>query len=82
MIEMAIQKGVPLYNRGHKEACAAIYEVAAHGLLAMSADLPGEESWKRMEKGLGELPGEHSMDRRAWALRHMLDDAYRSLGNN
>jgi uncharacterized surface protein with fasciclin (FAS1) repeats len=82
LIEMAIEKGVPLYNHGNEAACAAIYEVAAHGLLAMSADLPGNERWKRMQKGLGELPSEHNMDRRAWSLRHMLDDAYRSLDDN
>ena len=82
LIEMAIEKGAPLYNHGNAAACAAVYEVAAYGLLAMSADLPGKEAWERMQKGLGKLPGEHRMDCRAWALRHMLDDAYRSLGDN
>lgn len=82
LIEVAVRRGAPMYNHGNKAACAAIYEVAAHGLVAMSADLPGEETWRRMEKALGNLQSDHDMDRRSWALRHMLDDAYRSLSGH
>lgn len=79
LIELAIQRGVPMYNHGNPTACAAVYEVTAHALVAMAENLPEDENWSRMDQGLRALQGEHDMSRRAWALRQMLDDAYRSL---
>ena len=79
LIELAIRRGVPMYNRGDHAGCAAVYEVAAHALVAMSADMVSPEAWSRMEEGIRKLDSEHHAGRRAWALRHMLDDAYRSL---
>ncbi len=35
LVHKAIAKGVPLFNHGQHEACAAIYEVTAHALMAM-----------------------------------------------
>lgn len=79
LIELAIRRGVPLYNHGNPDACAAVYEVTAHALVAMSDDLPGEERRIRLEEGLRDLQSEEDASRRAWGLRHMLDDVYRSL---
>jgi monofunctional biosynthetic peptidoglycan transglycosylase len=79
LIELAIRRGVPLYNHGNPDACAAVYEVTAHALVAMSEDLPGEDRRMRLEDGLRRLQSESDASRRAWGLRHMLDDVYRSL---
>ena len=33
LITLAVDRGVPLYNHGQHRACAAIYEIACHGLM-------------------------------------------------
>ena len=48
---------------------------AARALLALSSGLPEEQRWHRMAARLDTL--ERDPTRRAWALRRMLDDAYR-----
>ena len=82
LIELAVRRGAPMYNDGNQVACVAIYEVAAYGLLAMSDDAIGEHALRRMEARLGKLDEHHDTNSRAWELRHMLDDVYRSLGEN
>lgn len=79
LIETAIHRGVPMYNNGNSSACAAIYEVAVQGLLAMSSKLPDRDYWRGVETRLASIQNERDADRQAWALRHVLDDAYRVL---
>ena len=79
VIELAIRRGVPLFNDDKPEACAAIYEVAVKSLLeGYSAVLDGgsREGLRRALDGIGK---EHSAIRKAWILRYALDEVYRSL---
>ena len=38
LIELAINRGAPLFNQGQSMACASIYEVAANSLLMAGVD--------------------------------------------
>ncbi len=77
IIQMAINRGVPLYNHGQHAACAAIYELAATALLAMD-DVPASAQ-RPLRRALGEMESLHSAAEQAWALRYGLDDAASAL---
>jgi transforming growth factor-beta-induced protein len=79
VIELAIERGAPLYNAGKPEACAAIYEVAARSLLDGFSDVISEQSSKRLRGALKAIRQDHRARSQAWTLRHALDDVYRSL---
>jgi uncharacterized surface protein with fasciclin (FAS1) repeats len=77
LIELAYERGVPLFNDGKPEACVAIYEVAATGLLALASDL-AESERAELKKALEAIRTETDPRRKAWILRYALDAAYRS----
>ena len=52
LIELAIERGVPLFNSGKPEACAAIYEVTARSLLSGHATVLDGDARKRLAKAL------------------------------
>jgi len=79
VIELAIERGVPLFNSHKAEACAAIYEVTAQSLLTGHADALDEPARKRLRKALASAHKDHSPRKKAWVLRYALDDVYRSL---
>jgi len=80
LIELAIAKGVPLFNDGNEAACAAVYEIACTALLTM----PGvsDASINRLRRALNEISGISSQAQRAWVLRYALDDTYQSLASS
>lgn len=78
LIDLAIRRGVPLYNDGQESATAAIYEVAAKGVLALDTQLPSGVR-TALERGLREAARTHDDADRAWTLRRALDDASRAL---
>ncbi len=77
LIELAIERGVPLFNDGNPGACAAVYEVTCQALRAMP-DLD-EDSINDVEKALTAIRTENSHTRQAWILRHALDRVYARL---
>lgn len=77
LIELAINRGAPLYNRGQQAACASIYEVASEALLARE-DLP-EDARDALRHALLKASSEHDAGRRAWILRDGLDGAMSAL---
>jgi len=79
VIELAIERGVPLFNSGKPAACAAIYEVTARSLLTGHADALNDGDRKRLRKALSDIRKDHRPTRQAWVLRYALDDVYRSL---
>lgn len=83
MIGVAIRRGVPLFNHGNAAACAAVYEVAAHGLLALKSDHGAIRSVqmqaRRTLDRLADPASHHNATDRAWMLRRMLDGADRTL---
>lgn len=79
VIELAIERGVPLFNSHRVEACAAIYEVTAQSLLTGHADSLDDSARKRLREALAKVRKDHSPRKKAWVLRYALDDVYQSL---
>jgi transforming growth factor-beta-induced protein len=76
VVDLAIQRGVPLFNNGQAESTVAIYEVATRALLSLGTDLP-EPARRALRTALGDTSG--SVRDRAFTLRGGLDEARRSL---
>ncbi len=79
LIELAIERGVPLFNAGQQAACAAIYEVAANSLLGGFEGELTDDMRSRLRSALDDLRSTRDSGRQAWILRDALDDVYRSL---
>ena len=79
LIDLALKRGVPLFNDGKIDACAAIYEVAAQGLLRTEAGILTDADRKALQGALDEVADSKDARANAWTLRHALDQAYRSL---
>ena len=77
LIELAIERGVPLFNEGNPAACAAVYEVTCEALRAM----PGVPEKLRMELAgtINEMRAGKHAKQKAWILRNALDGAYMAL---
>ncbi|MBM4091325.1 MAG: fasciclin domain-containing protein [Planctomycetes bacterium] len=73
LIELAIKRGVPLFNDGHHDACKAIYEVTAHALLNMPATVLKSDSRDKLTSALTSIEGDSSARVHAWTLRRALD---------
>lgn len=76
LLDLAIRRGVPLFNNGQPDATVAIYEVATKGLLALGNAVPGDGQ-RALRRALGDTSG--STRDRAFTLRGGLDEARRSL---
>ena len=76
LIDLAIRRGVPLFNNGQPEATVAIYEVATSALLSLGNAVPGD-AHRALRQALGDTSG--STRDRAFTLRGGLDQARRSL---
>ena len=68
LLVQAIDRGVPLFNAGQAEACAAVYEIACRAVIELGA-LP--EPQARLLREALEHGG--SASERAWALRRAMD---------
>lgn len=80
VIELAIKRGVPLFNEGQPSACAAIYEVAIESLLKSHTKAMRKEDRSILQNALRETCSEDENPRRqAWTLRRALNTAYKSL---
>ena len=77
LIELAIERGVPIFNSGDVAGCAAIYEVTSEALRTMEC-VP-EESRTALGTALAEARAEKSARQRAWILRAALDKTFAGL---
>lgn len=80
LIELAIERGVPVFNDGHPAECAAIYEITVEALRAM--DKVPEASRKILAKASVQSHAEKSPTKRAWILREALDKTWESLNED
>lgn len=78
LLDLAIRRGVPLYNEGQPAATSAIYEIAARGVLALGADVPSAAR-EALERGLRDADRERDTDEKAWVMRRAIDDAFSAL---
>ncbi|MFC1805991.1 CIA30 family protein [Planctomycetota bacterium] len=76
LIELAIDKGVPLFNSGNVEACKAVYEVTAEALLRLPPEELREQDRARVEEALKRTRKGGTAREHAWLLRRALDSAY------
>ncbi len=82
IIELAISRGVPLFNAGQVSACAAIYEVAVESLLKSHDEALNAESRSILQDALKAVrDGNGDSRRHAWTLRRTLDAVHESLGS-
>ncbi|HUT61644.1 MAG TPA: CIA30 family protein [Phycisphaerae bacterium] len=79
VIELAIERGVPLFNAGKTDACAAIYEITAKSLLDGHRDALTEQDRARLKRALAAMHNDHGSLAQAWTLRYALDGVYRAL---
>ncbi len=77
LIDLAIDRGAPLYNEGQPAATVAIYEVAATALLAGGAVT--DDAQRSLRTALRDATRTGSAREKALALRAALDEARRSL---
>ena len=77
LIELAIKRGVPIFNKGDVVACAALYEITCEALRAMR-EVP-EAARKEIERSLQSAKSEKSERKQAWILREAMDGAWEAL---
>lgn len=77
LIELAIDRGVPLFNDGNPAACAAVYEITCESLRLLP-DVT-EDARKDLERALREMRTEPSARQKAWILRNSLDRVFARL---
>ena len=70
MIMSAIEKGVPLYNSGQVDECAAVYESC---LIALSESERLDDRTRSMLGKVAAAGKQYGTDRRAWFYRSALD---------
>jgi len=77
LIELAINRGVPLFNKGETAACAALYEVTCKALLNMAGVT--EKTRAELAKSLKAAQAESMPRNQAWILREGMDRAWTRL---
>lgn len=75
LLQMAIERGVPLFNHGNAMACAHVYEMTVASILALDADLSPahRDLFARAMQRAGET---HNARSRAWIMRDAMDAVY------
>lgn len=76
LIITAIERGVPLYNRGDIAECADIYETCIVALFENSAV---NAKTREMLSKVADAGKEHDVNRRAWIYRSALDKMFEIL---
>lgn len=79
IIDLAIRRGVPLFNEGQPKSCASIYELAAESLLKSSPSALKSSDRAILKAALKKAGGEDDTEK-SWTLRGALDAIRKSLG--
>jgi predicted oxidoreductase len=77
LIELAIERGVPVFNAGDVAGCAAIYEITIEALRSMES-VP-DKSRVILAKAIKTARAETSARKRAWILREAIDGTWTNL---
>lgn len=78
LINLAIERGVPQFNNGNADACAAIYEIAVEAL-RIHPDV-SDKTKENLAATMKKVKASDSAQKNAWTLRHALDLAHHSSG--
>lgn len=76
LVELAIERGVPIFNDGKPDACAAIYEVTIAAIIDLASDAVGNDAVERLRLALAEGQAEKDATKRAWIFRRAMDRVY------
>ncbi len=76
LVELAIERGVPIFNDGKPEACAAIYEVTITALIDLASETVGNDGVERLRLALAEGQSEKDATKNAWIFRRAMDRVY------
>lgn len=76
LVELAIERGVPMFNDGNPEACAAIYEVTIIALIDLASEAVGNDAVERLNLAFAEGRAEKDATKRAWLFRRAMDRVY------
>jgi monofunctional biosynthetic peptidoglycan transglycosylase len=75
MLEDAIERGVPVFNRGDHHECAEIYKATCLAIVNSKSDELPQAAMTALKAGLERAEHQHDAGSRAWALRHGMDSA-------
>lgn len=81
ILETAVRKGVPLFNDGHVDACAAIYEVAMTAILELDAPGLDQHSRNLLSTALESARKDENRRSAAWTMRRAIDAAWSRLSD-
>ena len=76
LVELAIERGVPMFNDGNPDACAAIYEVTIAAIIDLASEAVGNDAVERLRLALAEGQAEKDATNKAWIFRMALDRVY------
>jgi len=79
LVELAIERGVPLFNAGQTEAGESVYEVTAEALVSMPASTLTTNDRDKLTGALDAIKDQTSVREQAWTLRHALDAVRENL---
>lgn len=77
LIELAIERGVPVFNDGKAAECAALYEITVEALRGMEG--VDETTRNMLGKAVMQSHAESSPSQRAWILREAMDKTWAGL---
>ena len=77
--ELAVERGVPLFNRGEAEGCAAVYEVAVQSVLRLARGRVAPELLAELRDDADNAAAIREPKPRAWAYRQAMDQAYANV---
>lgn len=80
LIELAISRGVLLFNDGEEAACAAVYEIVCESVRALPET--SKASRAILSGALIDMRGEGSDRNKAWILRKAIDRVYSNLDDS
>jgi len=79
ILDLAVVRGVPLFNAGQPAACAAVYEIAIEAIVSLGRDRLQTDVVRCVELALAEAEHEAPAER-AWIYRRAIDEARVLLG--
>jgi transforming growth factor-beta-induced protein len=79
ILEDAIRRGVPLFNRGDHRECAEIYTTACKAMTESGSDQLPQSVVTALKSALSRAQQMHDASSQAWALRHGMDSALGDL---
>ncbi len=75
LLQMAISRGVPLFNQGNAKACADVYEMTVASLLSLDQSL-SDRHRRMLTSAMASAENIHDARARAWLMREAMDGVY------